>query len=348
MARRPAPAAGDGDRDGYVERPVADSAHHATARPALLKRISWGAIFAGAVIALGVLALLSLLGTAIGLAAVDPAQGQPFAGVGIGTAIWWIATSVIALAIGGYVAGHTSGIPERSSSTAHGAAVWGLVTIVTLWFATSAIGTTVNTAASAVSTVARTTVNVAGSVGGAVIPDDVDLGQLSPAARQARQEIRAEAERLAQQAGLTEADAAAAREEAAAAAEDIVRTPGDARQDVNQLIDELFAGPDPVVSEAERERLAEAVAARFGTTPEEAERIAARWQNQAAEATRQAETSVDETVSNVREQAGEAGEAALDTLSKLAWYAFFASLLSLAGAVIAAGMGAPRRPYLTD
>lgn len=127
----------------------------ATETPALLSRVSWGAIFSGTVIALGLLVLLGMLGTAIGFRAIDPQQGAAFEGVGIGAGIWWIATSIIALAVGGYVAGHVSGIPEKRSATAHGASVWGLITLAMLWLAASTVGSAVNTATGAVTGAAQ-------------------------------------------------------------------------------------------------------------------------------------------------------------------------------------------------
>ena len=121
-----------------------------TDAPALLSRVSWGAIFAGTVVAVGLLVLLGMLGTAIGFRAVDPQESAAFNGVGIGAGIWWVVSSVIALAVGGYLAGHLSGIPEKRSATAHGASVWGLLTIVMLWLAASTVGAAFNTASSAV------------------------------------------------------------------------------------------------------------------------------------------------------------------------------------------------------
>lgn len=127
----------------------------ATETPALLARVSWGAIFSGAVVALGLLILLGLLGTAFGFRAIDPQQSTAFDGVGVGAGIWWIVTSIIALAVGGYVAGHLSGIPEKRSATAHGASVWGLLTIAMLWLGASTTGAAINTATGAVTGVAE-------------------------------------------------------------------------------------------------------------------------------------------------------------------------------------------------
>lgn len=309
--------------------------------PGLLKRISWGAVFAGTIIAVGVTILLGLLGLAIGARAIDPAEAAAFEGVGTGTALWWIVSSVLALAIGGFVAGRTSGQPDRFAATAHGAATWGLVTLVTLWVATSAMGTIVNTATGAVSTVARASTSVVGTVGGAVggaLPDDLNL---SPEARQARERIRAEANQILAGSGIDRSDSRVAQNAAADAAEGILRTPSNAGAEIDRLVDRLFVGPNAALSPAERQRLVEQVAQRAGVTPQEAEQIANRWQAQAQAAVQ----NIGNSAAQVREQVGEAGEAALDTASKVAWYAFFASLLSLAAAVIAAAIGAPRHGH---
>src|SRR5437762_14388098 len=55
-------------------------------------RISWGAIFAGAIIALATQLVLTLIGAAVGLATLDPATGQNPSGttLGIGAAVWLV------------------------------------------------------------------------------------------------------------------------------------------------------------------------------------------------------------------------------------------------------------------
>ena len=47
-------------------------------------RISWGAIFAGAIIALATQLVLTLIGTAVGLATLNPATGQNPSGTTLG------------------------------------------------------------------------------------------------------------------------------------------------------------------------------------------------------------------------------------------------------------------------
>ena len=315
----------------------------ALANPAssLLSRISWGAIFAGAVIAVGLTILFGLLGTAIGFRAIDPQSSSPFSGLGIGTAIWWILTSIISLAVGGYVAGHVSGQPDRASASAHGAATWGIVTIITLWMAVSAIGTAVNTATSAVTTIARTSVQVVGAVGGAVLPDNLDL---SPQLEQAGEQIRQEAEQILAEADIGQEQLAQAQEEIGSAAADVVREPGQLDQEVSSLIDRLFEGEGAVFSEADRQQLLEVLSERAGMTPEEARIVVQRWEQQAQSAA----GTVENVASDVRSTTGEVSESALDALSTASWYAFFASLLSLLAAIGAAIAGAPRHAFLRD
>ncbi len=92
-----------------------------------IKRISWAAVFGGVILAMVVQVLLSMLGTGIGLSALDPlqAQGTPSVGAfGIGAAIWWVISSLVALFIGGWVAGHLAGVPRSLDGALHGLLAW--------------------------------------------------------------------------------------------------------------------------------------------------------------------------------------------------------------------------------
>jgi len=108
------------------------------------RRISWGAIFAGVFIALAVQVTLWLLGAGIGLSMVSPAQGEGLReAIGLGAAVWWIISTLIALFIGGWVAAHLAGVVQRMDGALHGLVTWGLTTvlaIVTMGTALSALG----------------------------------------------------------------------------------------------------------------------------------------------------------------------------------------------------------------
>jgi hypothetical protein len=102
-------------------------------------RISWGAVFAGAIIALATQIVLALIGMAIGLATLNPATGDSPSGTALGTgaAIWLVISSLISLFIGGYIAARLAG---RFNGWLHGLVTWGTLTLLTLMLLTTAAG----------------------------------------------------------------------------------------------------------------------------------------------------------------------------------------------------------------
>ncbi|HOO16960.1 MAG TPA: hypothetical protein PK920_01565 [Phycisphaerae bacterium] len=107
-----------------------------TARP-----VSWGAIFAGAVLVTVIQLMLGLLGLAIGLAAVEPGKGEGyFAGLGIAGYIWWLASGIVALFIGGWASARLAGAHRRTNGALHGLVVWGLATLFMAYLLTTTAG----------------------------------------------------------------------------------------------------------------------------------------------------------------------------------------------------------------
>lgn len=116
--------------------------------PANRRRISWGAIFAGTLVAIAVQLLLTLLGLAIGAWVIEPAAGaQGMQGLGIGAAIWALVSFIIALFAGGWVAGRMAGLGSKLDGLLEGVIVWGAVTVLTFFMLTTAIGRIVGGAA---------------------------------------------------------------------------------------------------------------------------------------------------------------------------------------------------------
>ncbi|TPG54698.1 hypothetical protein [Sphingomonas glacialis] len=136
-------------------------------------RISWGAIFAGVVLAIAIQLVLGILGTGIGLSLVDPVEGTtPGAtGFGIGAGLYWIVTTVIALGAGGYAAARVAGVHDRFDGLVHGLVVWGVTLILTLYLLTSAVGGIIGGAFRTVGAVA----GAAGSGIGAAAPKVADV-----------------------------------------------------------------------------------------------------------------------------------------------------------------------------
>jgi hypothetical protein len=112
-------------------------------------RISWGAIFGGAFSALGLWLLLYAFGVALGFSTVDPNNPGSVKGSGIFTGVWSGVAPLIALFVGGLVAGRLSGVFSRGYGALHGLVMWGLVSVAGVYFVGSIVATAVTGAASA-------------------------------------------------------------------------------------------------------------------------------------------------------------------------------------------------------
>lgn len=117
----------------------------AVATTAMLHRVSWGAIFAGVVVALVVQILLTLLGIGIGVATLNPAGGDnPAASTfSIVAAVWYVVSGIIAAYIGGYIAARMSGKTVATTGALHGLTTWALTTLLVLYFVTTTAGSLV-------------------------------------------------------------------------------------------------------------------------------------------------------------------------------------------------------------
>lgn len=316
--------------------------------PALLKRVSWGAIFAGAVSAVALTALFGLLGLGIGFGTFDPSQGDTLRGVPRNTLLWWAVISIVATGIGGFVAARLAGIPRSLTGALHGLAVWSVATLLTLWLATTAVGAILGAATNVVTTTARVTsgaVTTAGGAvidaGGAVAPSGSELEAALREQGVTRQRVQREAEEILASAGVTQRDAQAAQNAVGSAAQNIAMRPGTAGEELNRLVARLFEGPDAVLSPAERDALVTELAQRAGVSREEAERIAGRWEAQAAAASERVRTAGGTTLSRAGDTALRVSDDALSVLSKGAWGMFLISLAGLVAALIGAALGAP-------
>jgi formate hydrogenlyase subunit 3/multisubunit Na+/H+ antiporter MnhD subunit len=88
-------------------------------------RVSWAAIFVGAILTIAIGLPLLSLGAALGLTTVDPARADMQA-VGWGTGFWSLLTIIVATFLGAFVAVRTSNLHERRDAGMQGLAVWGV------------------------------------------------------------------------------------------------------------------------------------------------------------------------------------------------------------------------------
>lgn len=101
-------------------------------------QVRWGPILAGLFTAITTLVVLSLLGLAIGVAAVDAAN--PLSGLGVGAGWWGAISALIAFGVGGYMAGGTAIVRGSDSGMLNGALVWLVAIPLVLWLLASGIG----------------------------------------------------------------------------------------------------------------------------------------------------------------------------------------------------------------
>lgn len=134
-------------------------------------RVDWGAIFAGAVIAAGLSVIFTTFAGALGLGSVSFDDGEiSYLGLVI-TGLFVAVSTVAVYMLGGYVTGRLRrrdpGATADETSTRdglHGLVVWGLGAIVSSALAISAVTGAARTAGSAVSTAVEATGSAAGGI----------------------------------------------------------------------------------------------------------------------------------------------------------------------------------------
>jgi len=136
-------------------------------------RLSWGAVFGGAVAALGLWTLLYVFGLAVGLSTIDPNGVRSLRPSALFAGIWAVIAPLIALFIGGWVAGRGAGFVGRAGGAVHGLVVWSLTTIFGGALVVAALSTIVSGVASvghAVGSVEEPSAPVAGRTLGGGAP----------------------------------------------------------------------------------------------------------------------------------------------------------------------------------
>lgn len=101
-------------------------------------RVSWGAIAAGAMVALSIYILLSLLGVALGIEAAARGADAHF---GAGAAIYSILTLLIAMFFGGWATSRLAVGESKLEAVLYGLILWGVLFIGMIWLLSAGIRT---------------------------------------------------------------------------------------------------------------------------------------------------------------------------------------------------------------
>lgn len=309
------------------------------------KRVSWGAIFAGAVLVLVLQLMMSLLGLAFGAGSIDPLQEQnPFSGLGLGTAIWLGLTTLLALFAGGWVSARLAGIPVRTESALHGVTTWGIATLCGAYLLTSAAGGVIRTASGMLGQTAHligqgvkaATPEIAKAVGANVNGDDLTWNN-----------VKAEADKMLRQTGKSELQpkklerqANAVGRDARNAAGEAAKAPQSADDELSSLWSRIEARGNRVLEAADKEAFVNVLVARTDMSRAEASQTVDRWQQTLEDA----KGKIAQVKEQAEQKTREAGDKAASTVSKAAAWSFVALLLGLIAAGGGGYLGSPQVP----
>lgn len=281
-------------------------------------RVRWGAVFAGLVLAMTVQLILTVVGSAIGLAAWDPSSGK---GLGIGAGIWALLTMLISLFLGGGLAGYGSGF-TKNSGMLHGLLVGALGLLFTTWMIGSGIGA-----------IAGTTFSIVGNAVGATAGAAVE-GASSSVADRIQQSggfnLQSEIETLLRQTG----NPAISPESLRATAEqgsDLITQSSASNADVAREISDMFRDQTRTVN---RDDLINVIAARTGKSHAEAEQMADRVMA--------AYNTASAKLDTLKVAAADKAEDVASATSKGLWLALVGMVLSLAVAAFGGAWGVQR------
>jgi len=277
-------------------------------------KLSWGAVFGGTFVALGVWVLLYTLGTAVGLSAIDREESLGrILTPGVGTGLWTLITPIIALFVGGLVAARTAGIVDRTSGALHGAVIWGLATVLAVVLAAWGVRAVVNAALG----VSRTAVGVAGGAIAGVAQGVVQGGP-----------------DIVRALGINTQDLLAPVNE---------RLMAEGKEPVTaaQLETALQSAASTAVREGrlDRELLITALAQNTNLSREGAQDIAVRIEAQVVQFGQQ----LGQMGQQVGQQMQQGLVSMLHRTGGALWFVFFSQLLSLVSAVLGASIGVTKR-----
>lgn len=101
-------------------------------------RVRWGAIIAGLFAALSTLAVLGVLGAAVGFSAYD--RGDDLGRFGLGAGIWGAISALVAFLIGGWLAAKTAAHRGEGNGVLNGSMVWVAAVPLLLYVLSGGIG----------------------------------------------------------------------------------------------------------------------------------------------------------------------------------------------------------------
>lgn len=307
------------------------------------RRISWGAIIAGTLVALVTMLLLNLLGIGIGLGAINPMEeASPFSGLGIGAIIWWVASNLIAVFAGGYVAAKMAGVPKTSTSTIHGILSWCLYTVVSFYILTTAVGSLI----SGVGSVISNTLSAAGS-GISAVAQNSQQNQNSSQNQSSLisfSEIKSEVKQVLSNTQNSEIVPDSMERSAEKTAQNVRQNMNNvdyiSDQELQAIAEDVFFENGKLAQNVTRQDVVNAVQSNTNMSQQEVNNVADIMMEKYNKAKQEAQ----QLAQQAKQEAKETGQKVAESSSKAAIWSFVALAL---GAVVAGVGGRTGKPHTT-
>ncbi|MEX0928317.1 MAG: hypothetical protein WD266_07880 [Balneolales bacterium] len=305
-------------------------------RSIFISKVSWGAILAGALVAIVVQIVLSMLGIAIGASAINPTEsGGAFSGLGIGAALWWVVTALISLFTGAWVAGRMASITNSFEGMMHGIIVWCVATFIGLMMITTTVGQIMSGAFGVV--------GQAISVAGEAAPQAAQaLQQDGTQARQQEEDalegIMAEMRQLIQESDQQQTQAQQQQQNSGPFARQQQQQQQQQQagsQELEEAVSRLLQEGD--VTPQQRQQVVNMLVENTRMNEQRAEQTVENWISTYQEAS----SGNGINTGQIREQAEEVGDDVADALATAAFWSFIALVLGAIVAGVGGSMAAP-------
>jgi DNA-directed RNA polymerase specialized sigma24 family protein len=290
---------------------------------AIVDRLSWGAVIAGAILGLVLQFALHTLGISLGFAGVNPTSesdlGDELRDMTKETLIWMGGSMLIALFIAGWVAGRFAGVPEQLDGLLHGLLVWALVMLVSMLLLMTSLGRIISGMTNLIGRgfnlmgqVAKTTAQGAANVAGAAARGTADVvqtaaDQAGDAARRVSQnmpatngtpnakvtydQIMVEARNMMRESGISpeqmEQEVEAVKTDVQQGVERVMQDPAQAEAVLQETLTNVFKHGRAVANSVDRDKVVNLLASRTNMSEAEARRTVTMWEERLEQARQQ-------------------------------------------------------------
>jgi len=325
-----------------------------TGNPAHSTSVSWGAVFGGAVVALSLQMLFTVLGAGIGAAAIDPYDRRnPMKGVPTGALVWWLVTGLISLFVGGWVSGKLSGATTLTDASLtvggmHGLLMWSLATVLTFLLLLTSAGALVggmmrilyegiSLVGKGAASAASTTASIAGPLLGDAVKEGVK--QIVPSFDW--EKVKREVRSLLRESGKPELQPENVEKKADQAKQGVqnfIKDPMAGDEELSSMLSEVYGHVREAVNSADRDTLVNMLSARTGKNKDEINKSLDKVEKVYQDVRRE----YNEAVATAERRAREAAAETASFVSKVTVWTFVALIGGMVVTTIGATMGVSR------